>query len=78
MSMRKLFVCLDSGILATSLNSLSFATAATVAHQSQIAPAHRIAVAVYQADQSALVKQNKELLLTNRTLARKIATKLGI
>jgi hypothetical protein len=75
--MRKLFVFLGSGILAASVTSMSLSVEASVPQRS-LKPSLSSSIALAQADQSALIKQNKELLLTNRKLARKIAAKLGI
>jgi hypothetical protein len=76
--MCKLFVCLGAGILATIVNSISCPAEASVSQKSQIVNDRSSSILLAQADQSALIKQNKDLLLTNRTLARKIAAKLGI
>jgi hypothetical protein len=73
--MRKLFLCLGSGILAASLNGLCLSATAFVPQQSQLNSAHGFIIS--QADQSALVKENRELLITNGALARKIAAKIG-
>jgi hypothetical protein len=74
-SMRKLFLCLGSGILAASLNGVCLSATASVSQQSHLNSAHGFIIS--QADQSALVKENRELLITNGALARKIAAKLG-
>jgi hypothetical protein len=74
-SMRKLFLCLGSGILAASLNCVCLSATASVLQQPDLNSAHRFVIS--QADQSALVKENRELLITNGALARKIAVKLG-
>lgn len=73
--MRKLFLCLGSGILAASLNGVCLSAIASVPQQSQLNSTHGFIIS--QADQSALVKANRELLITNGALARKIAAKLG-
>jgi hypothetical protein len=75
--MRKLFVCLGSGLLVTSLNSLSLPARASFLQQSHSSQSHGN-LAVLEADQSPLIKENKALLITNGNLARKIAAKLGI
>jgi hypothetical protein len=73
--MRKFFVCLGSGIFAVSLNSMSLSAKALVPQQSQLSLSQGFVIS--QADQSALVKENRELLITNGELARKIAAKMG-
>ncbi len=73
--MRKLFLCLGSGIFAASLNGVCLSATASVSQPSQLNSAHGFIIS--QADQSALVKENRELLITNGALARKIAAKLG-
>ena len=78
MSMRKLFVCLGLSALMTAVNGVSVAVKASVTQKPQIATFVNGAVAIFAADQSALVKENRQLLIKNRALARKIATKLGI
>jgi hypothetical protein len=73
--MYKFFVCLGSGVFAASLNSLCLSAIASVPQQSQL---HLFpGFVISQADQSALVKENRELLITNGELARKIAAQLG-
>jgi hypothetical protein len=74
-SMRKLFLCLGSGLLAASLNGVCLSATASVPQQSHLNSAHGFIIS--QADQSALVKENRELLITNGDLARKIAAKMG-
>jgi hypothetical protein len=74
-SMRKLFLCLGSSILAASLNGVCLSVTASVPQQSHLSSAHGFIIS--QADQSALIKENRELLVTNGALARKIAAKLG-
>ncbi len=66
--MRKLFLFLGSGVFVTSLNTLSLSVEAATWHQLH----GNIPFVVAQADQSALVKENRELLIKNGTLARKI------
>jgi hypothetical protein len=73
--MRKFFVCLGSGIFAVSLNSMYLSATASVPQQSQLNLSQGFMIS--QADQSALVKKNRELLITNGDLARKIAAKIG-
>jgi hypothetical protein len=73
--MRKFFVCLGSGLLAVGLNSMYLSATASVPQQSQLNLSQGFVIS--QADQSALVKKNRELLITNGDLARKIAAKMG-
>jgi hypothetical protein len=73
--MSKLFLCLGSGILAASLNGVCLSATASVPQQDYLNSAHGFIIS--QADQSALVKENRELLITNGALARKIAAKIG-
>ena len=73
--MRKLFVCMSSGLLISSLTSAVLPIRASVTPEIS---SHKFSNVIAATDQSALIKKNKNLLLTNRTLARKIATKLGI
>ncbi len=76
--MRKFFVYLGSGIIATSLTSLSLSAEALVPQQSQLTSAHRDYVAITGADQSEVAKKTNALLTANGALARKIAAHLGI
>jgi hypothetical protein len=76
--MRKLLVCLGLGMIATSLNSLSLSAEALVPQRLHSTSSHGISVAIAAADQTAIAKKNNALLKTNRGLARKIATHLGI
>ncbi len=77
--MRKLLVCLGSGVIAaSSFASIPSSVRAAALQQPHLSSTHRTSFIIAKADQSAIVKQNKELLITNRALARKIATKLGI
>jgi hypothetical protein len=77
--MYKLLLCLGSGVIAvSSFNSMSLSVRAAAWQQPHLLPTHKTSFVIAKADQGALVKQNKELLITNRALARKIATKLGI
>jgi hypothetical protein len=71
MSMRKLFAYLGLGMLVAGLNSLSLSAKASVLQQPHLNFIREITIA--QADQSDLVKENRQLLLTNGALARKIA-----
>jgi hypothetical protein len=76
--MRKFFVCLGLGVFTASVNGLSFYANAALPEQHCLSSSCGAAFSIAQADQSALIKENRELLITNRALARKIATKLGI
>jgi hypothetical protein len=78
MSMRKLLVCLGSGIVAVSINSLSLPAEALVPQRLDSTSSSGISVAIAATDQSAIAKKNNALLITNRALARKIATHLGL
>jgi hypothetical protein len=73
--MRKFCVCLGSGLFAVSLNSMSLSAMASVPQPSQLNLSQGFVIS--QADQSALVKENRELLIANGALARKIAAKMG-
>jgi hypothetical protein len=75
--MRKLFVYLGSGLLTVSLNSIFLSANASVLQSSHLDRIHRD-IALTEADQSPLIKQNKALLIANGNLARKIAAKLDI
>jgi pyruvate/2-oxoglutarate dehydrogenase complex dihydrolipoamide acyltransferase (E2) component len=75
--MRKLFVCLGLGLIATSLNSLSLSAKASVPQQSSSTSSHRNYVAI-AADQSEVAKKTNALLTANGAFARKIAAHLGI
>jgi hypothetical protein len=76
--MRKIFVCLGSGIIAAVSIGLMSSVEAAGFQQDRPIPTNKISIDIYGADQSALVKKNRDLLLANRSLARKIASKLGI
>ena len=75
--MRKLFVCLGLGLIATSLNSLSLSAEASVPQQSYSTSAHRDYVAI-TADQKDVAKKTNALLLANGAFARKILAHLGV
>ena len=62
--MRKLFVCLGLGLIATSLDSLSLSARASVSQQSSFTSAHRNYVAI-TADQSETAKKTNALLTAN-------------
>jgi hypothetical protein len=72
------FVSISASLLAVGLGSVSLAAQASVPQASQMRSVLERTVIVAQADQSALIKENRELLVNNRALARKIAAKLGI
>jgi hypothetical protein len=76
MLMRKLFVCLGFGIIATSLNSLSLSAEALVPKQSDLTSSHRNYVAI-TADQTEVAKKTNALLVANGAFARKIAAHIG-
>jgi hypothetical protein len=76
--MRKLLVCLGSGMIAVSINSLFLSAEALVPQRIHSTSSHGISVAIAGADQTPMAKKNNALLITNRGLARKIATHLGI
>ncbi len=73
-------VGVSAGLLAVSLGGPSLATQSGSARPSDLSMRQQVTLIAADApvDQSALIKENRELLLTNRELARKIATKLGI
>jgi hypothetical protein len=75
--MRKLFLVLGSGLIAASLNSMSFSAEASVLKKSDLNRDSGSQLAMF-ADQSAVAKKNQELLLVNGALARKIAAHLGL
>jgi hypothetical protein len=74
--MRKLFICLGSGLLVASLNSLSLPAEASVLKQSNFSQSHRN-FAMLGADQTAVAKKTNTLLIANGELARKIAAHIG-
>jgi hypothetical protein len=70
-------VSISASLLAAGLGGMNLAAQASMPQAPQKFPAQERAL-LAQADQSALVAENRDLLVNNRTLARKIATKLGI
>jgi hypothetical protein len=76
--MRKLFVYLGLGIIATSLNSLSLSAEALVPQQSHFTSSQRNYVAITAADQTATAKKTNALLIANGEFARKIAAHIGV
>jgi pyruvate/2-oxoglutarate dehydrogenase complex dihydrolipoamide acyltransferase (E2) component len=76
--MRKLFVYLGLGIIATSLNSLSLSAEALVPQQSHFNSSHREYLAIAGADQTATAKKTNALLIANGAFARKIAAHIGV
>ncbi len=64
--------------LFTVMSSMSVAVQAAVISSPSLSTRPCQTLILAQTDQSQLVAENKELLLTNRENARKIATKLGI
>ena len=75
--MRKFFVYLGLGIIATSLNSLSLSAEALVPQQSDFTSSHRNYLAI-NADQTAAAKKTNALLIANGEFARKIAAHIGV
>jgi hypothetical protein len=73
-----IFVSMSASVLAIGLGGMNLVAQASILQTPQAPSIHERAVTVAQADQSALVTENRELLVNNRALARKIATKLGI
>lgn len=76
--MRKFFAYLGSGIIATSLSSLSLSAEALVPQHSHFSSSHRNYVAITGADQTAVAKKTNALLIANGAFARKIAKHLKI
>jgi hypothetical protein len=76
--MRKFFVYLGLGIIATSLSSISLSAEALVPQQSHFTSSHRDYVAITGADQTAVAKKTNALLIANGAFARKIAKHLKI
>jgi hypothetical protein len=70
-------VSMSASLLAVSLGSLSLTAYAAMTPQMSSRQERFVTVA-QAADQSKLITENRELLVNNRTLARKIATKLGL
>jgi hypothetical protein len=73
----KIVVSMSAGLLAASLGSVSL-MAQAVPQAPTMRPSQARAFTIAQADQSKLITENRELLVNNRGLARKIATKLGL
>jgi hypothetical protein len=70
-------VIISASLLAAGLGGVNLAAHASMLQVPQkFSVPGRILLA--QADQSALITENRDLLVNNRALARKIATKLGI
>jgi hypothetical protein len=76
--MNKMFVYLSASLLAASLSSVSLAVQASNSQRSALTPTNGRVFTIAEADQSTLIKENQDLLLKNRELARKIASKLGL
>jgi hypothetical protein len=70
-------VSISASLLAAGLGGLDLAAQASMLQAPQKFSVQE-RVLISQADQSALIAENRTLLENNRTLARKIATKLGI
>jgi hypothetical protein len=71
-------VSMGVSLLAVGLSGVTLSVQATTLQTPQKLSIQAQAMTVAQADQSALITENHDLLINNRTLARKIATKLGI
>jgi hypothetical protein len=76
--MRKLFVYLGLGIIATSLNSLSLSAEALVPQQPHLTAFHGKYLAIAGADRTAAAKKTNALLIANGAFARKIAAHIGV
>ncbi|WP_404786009.1 hypothetical protein [Altericista sp. CCNU0014] len=74
----KIVVSAIASLLAASLGSASLTARASILQATEMLPSQERTFTIAQADQSALITENRELLVNNRALARKIATKLGI
>jgi hypothetical protein len=74
----KIVVSMSVSLLAFGLSSLGLGVQASMLQAPQVRSVQEHGFTVAQADQSKLVTENRELLVNNRALARKIATKLGI
>jgi hypothetical protein len=72
-----LFVKVSAGFLL-GLSWSSYAAQAATHQENRMTMSQENTFRVAQADQSKLVAENQKLLIDNRALARKIATKLGI
>jgi hypothetical protein len=71
-------VSMGVSLLAVGLSGVSLSVQATTLQAPQKLSIQAQAITVAQVDQSALITENRDLLVNNRALARKIATKLGI
>jgi hypothetical protein len=76
--MRKFLVCLGSGVIAASINSLSLSAEALVPQRLHSTSSHGISVTIAAADQTATAKKTNALLIANGIFARKIASHLGL
>jgi hypothetical protein len=74
----KIVVSMSAGLLAASLGSVSLMAQAVMPQAPTMRPSQARAFTIAQADQSKLITENRELLVNNRGLARRIATKLGL
>jgi hypothetical protein len=70
-------VSISASLLAAGLGGINLAAHASMLQIPQKSPAQE-RVLISQVDQSAMIAENRSLLVNNRELARKIATKLGI
>jgi hypothetical protein len=78
-SFMNILVSMSASVLVVSLGSVSLAAQVSTPSFSKIMfSGQERLFTVAQADQSQLVTENRELLVNNRSLARSIATKLGI
>jgi hypothetical protein len=71
-------VSMSASLLAVGLSSMGLTAQASMLQTPQMRSERNFTFTVAQADQNQLVTENRELLINNRALARKIATKLGI
>jgi predicted trehalose synthase len=76
--MKKTFFCAGISFLVVGLSNVNLVAKASVFKSSTDFSPNTQVLKLAQADESKLITENRELLLSNRELARKIATKLGI
>ncbi len=76
--MKKFVVSVSVSLLAAGLSSVNLFAQASIALQPIDISAPSQGLKLAQADESKLVAENRALLLSNRELARKIATKLEL
>jgi hypothetical protein len=75
---KSLIISLNAGLIAVFLSGVCLEVQAKATKLSQQTLQPQSTLQIAQADESAVVKENQDILLKNRELARKIATKLGI